>query len=128
MSDETLEARIAAKMRREGLGEATIAAFLDAHRRVRRGERGLISEAEIEPISDLPRLESLPSAEGMDEVGLLRQLAVFKLNGGLGTGMGLDRTKSLLRVRGGGFVSRFHRAAGVVPAGADGGGRRRGSC
>ena len=41
MSDETLEERIAAKMRREGLGEATIAAFLDAHRRVRRGERGL---------------------------------------------------------------------------------------
>lgn len=99
MSDEVLEQRIADKMRSADLGEATVAAFLDAYRRVRKGERGMIPEAEIDPIESLPKLEELPPA-GADELGLLRQLAVFKLNGGLGTGMGLDRTKSLIRVRG----------------------------
>lgn len=98
MSEDQLECRIVEKMKAAGVGSATIAAFLDAHRRVRLGERGMISEADIEPITELPRLEELPEA-GADEVTGLRQLAVFKLNGGLGTGMGLERTKSLIRVR-----------------------------
>lgn len=98
MSSTTLEAGIIAKMRDAGVGEATIGAFLDAHRRVCAGERGMVAESEIQPIDRLPRLDELPPDSG-DEIPLLRQLAVFKLNGGLGTGMGLDRAKSLLPVR-----------------------------
>eukprot|EP00811_Abedinium_folium_P034615 NODE_7482_length_1574_cov_21.467173.p1 GENE.NODE_7482_length_1574_cov_21.467173~~NODE_7482_length_1574_cov_21.467173.p1 ORF type:complete len:421 (-),score=116.65 NODE_7482_length_1574_cov_21.467173:251-1513(-) len=52
-------------------------------------------EASIEPITELPFLNSLP--EGDPE--LLRKTVVLKLNGGLGTGMGLDRAKSLLTVK-----------------------------
>lgn len=100
MSTDPLEIRIEEKMRAAAIGEATIRTFIEAHRRVRRGERGMIPELEIAPITSPPALATLPMA-GDETVGLLRQLAVFKLNGGLGTGMGLDRTKSLIRVRDG---------------------------
>jgi UDP-N-acetylglucosamine pyrophosphorylase len=91
--------QILSKMRAAGLGEPVIRGFLAAVRQVAAGDRGLIPEADIEPVADLPRLNELPGTGVMD-AGLLRQLAVFKLNGGLGTGMGLDRAKSLLPVRG----------------------------
>jgi UDP-N-acetylglucosamine pyrophosphorylase len=100
MSDARLETIISEKMRIAGVGEPTINAFLDARRRVCAGERGMVPESEIQPIDQLPRLEELPD-NAEDGTALLRQLAVFKLNGGLGTGMGLDRTKSLLPVRDG---------------------------
>ncbi len=91
---------IQAKMRAGGVVGATIDAFLAAVAKVAAGERGQIPESTIEPVAALPALESLPAAGG--ETGaLLNQLAVIKLNGGLGTGMGLDRAKSLIRVKGG---------------------------
>lgn len=87
-------------MRAGGVVGATIDAFLAAVAKVAAGERGQIPESTIEPVAALPALESLPAAGG--ETGaLLNQLAVIKLNGGLGTGMGLDRAKSLIRVKGG---------------------------
>jgi len=82
-----------------GVTGATIDAFLAAVEKVAAGERGQISESVIEPVAELPALESLPPA-GPGTGGLLNQLAVLKLNGGLGTGMGLDRAKSLIRVKG----------------------------
>ena len=61
------------------------------------GETGMIPEASIAPATDVPPLASLP-----DEVdsALLSETVVLKLNGGLGTGMGLDFAKSLLVVKG----------------------------
>ena len=49
-------------------------------------------------VISLPRLEEL-SAHSSTDVELLQQLVVIKLNGGLGTGMGLDRAKSLMTVK-----------------------------
>ncbi len=89
----------ALKMRAAGIAEPTIAAFLSALEKVRTGERGLLPEAAIAPIASFPKLEELDQAAVAD-TGMLRQLVVFKLNGGLGTSMGLDRTKSLIPVRG----------------------------
>lgn len=96
-STENVESAIEKKMRREGLASPTIRAFVHAVRRVAAGDKGLIPEETIEPARDLRRLDDLGS--GNDE-GLLQQLAIIKLNGGLGTSMGLDRAKSLLRVKG----------------------------
>ena len=64
------------------------------------GQGGLIRESEIQPIEDLPRLESLP--DDLEEAGrdAISKSVMLKLNGGLGTSMGLDGPKSLLRVRG----------------------------
>ena len=86
-------------MRAGGVAGAVIDTFLAAVAKVAAGERGQIPEATIEPVAVLPSLESLPAA-GRDAGALLNQLAVIKLNGGLGTGMGLDRAKSLIRVKG----------------------------
>ncbi len=58
----------------------------------------LIAEDSIEPVASLPTYESL-SAHIIPDPGLLSRTAVLKLNGGLGTGMGLEKAKSLLEVR-----------------------------
>jgi UTP--glucose-1-phosphate uridylyltransferase/phosphoglucomutase len=60
-----------------------------------------VPETDIEPVTELPRLESLGSAAGADVQALLRRTAVLKLNGGLGTSMGLEKAKSLLVVKDG---------------------------
>ena len=98
MNAEISEA-IAAKMRAGGVTGATIDAFLAAVAKVAAGERGQITEAMIEPAADLPTLENLPPA-GPGARALVNQLAVLKLNGGLGTGMGLEKAKSLIKVKG----------------------------
>jgi len=43
--------------------------------------------------------ESLPSPDDSEIVSLLNQVAVVKLNGGLGTSMGCSGPKSLISVR-----------------------------
>ncbi|WP_182868580.1 UTP--glucose-1-phosphate uridylyltransferase [Rhodopirellula sp. JC639] len=64
------------------------------------GAESFIREAEIRPVSDVVDAETLPPA--MQEAGRakLDSVAVLKLNGGLGTSMGLEGPKSLLPVRG----------------------------
>jgi len=99
MTVTNLDDRIATKMRSAGVPGPTITAFLNAMHKVTAGERGLLPESVVEPVSSLPRLESLDGGEPCG-IGLLKQLAIVKLNGGLGTGMGLDRTKSLIAVKG----------------------------
>ena len=85
------------KMRAAGVAAPTITAFLGAVQRVMSGERGMLPEGDLEPIASLPRLEDLEdTAVGAT---LLDRLVVVKLNGGLGTSMGLDRAKSLLPVK-----------------------------
>jgi UDP-N-acetylglucosamine pyrophosphorylase len=89
-------------MRAAGQTEAALRGFLGAVARVRRGERGFLPESAIDPVESLPRLEALQSAQtAVSDESLLRELVVFKLNGGLGTGMGLDGPKSLVPVRDG---------------------------
>jgi UDP-N-acetylglucosamine pyrophosphorylase len=87
------------KMEAGGVAPAAVHAFLGAVERLERSDAGFIAEADIEPVLDVVSLESLPPARASDRA-LLQQLVVVKLNGGLGTGMGLAGAKSLLRVRG----------------------------
>ncbi len=90
---------IQSKMRTGGVVEPAINAFLGAVAKVAAGQRGQIPESAIEPVAELPGLESLPPAGGAGGP-LLDQLAVIKLNGGLGTSMGLERAKSLITAKG----------------------------
>jgi UTP--glucose-1-phosphate uridylyltransferase len=96
--DEARLERFAERMRREKLPEIAIRSFLRAVRFVAEGGATVIRESEIEPVASLPSLESL---EGFAEAGrrALAQAVVLKLNGGLGTSMGLAKAKSLLPVR-----------------------------
>ena len=99
MEVRNFEQLIETRMRAAGVGTPTIRAFLSAARRVADGERGLLPESAVEPIASLPRREDF-AEPGEEAAGFLRELAVIKLNGGLGTGMGLDRPKSLIRIKG----------------------------
>ena len=100
MSIRTLEKTIETKMTAAGVAAPTIAAFLAALRRVISGERGMVAESELDAIQSLPRLDDIREAVSGSEA-LLKQLVVVKLNGGLGTGMGLEIAKSLLPVKSG---------------------------
>ncbi|MBI5103918.1 MAG: UTP--glucose-1-phosphate uridylyltransferase [Solirubrobacterales bacterium] len=84
------------KMRAEGLGDAAVQTFAHHYRRLRDGETGTLPESAIDPVEELPDAEELPEADApLDEV------VVIKLNGGLGTSMGMTQAKSLLEVKDG---------------------------
>lgn len=89
----------AEKMAAEGLPEVVIRTFAHSYKQLLSGETGLIPEDDIRPVGTLPDADSLPS--GLQEKGrqVLPQTVLLKLNGGLGTGMGLDQAKSLLPVK-----------------------------
>jgi UTP--glucose-1-phosphate uridylyltransferase len=96
MSDEGLR-QAREKMADAGVDPTAVDVFEHYYRMVESGETGMIPESTIEPV-DIPALadvESSGSTEG------LARTAVIKLNGGLGTSMGLDQAKSLLEVRDG---------------------------
>ena len=84
------------KMRAAGMGDAPVAVFKRNYEALLRNETGLIPEESIAPAGDLPKADELPAGDGAD---LLGQTVIVKLNGGLGTGMGLLGPKSLLAVR-----------------------------
>jgi len=88
-----------AKMRQDGQPELAIAAFADAYAQLAAGATGLIPESDLTPVDALPALADLGAYRARGEAELDR-LVVIKLNGGLGTTMGLERAKSLLPVRG----------------------------
>jgi len=90
----------AAKMKQAGLSDAAIRAFQFSYETLVAGQTGLIPESSIRPVADLPRLEQLTGTKAPDPK-LLAQTVVIKLNGGLGTSMGLERAKSLLPVKNG---------------------------
>ncbi|HEY8961064.1 MAG TPA: UTP--glucose-1-phosphate uridylyltransferase [Luteolibacter sp.] len=86
------------KMRAAGMGDAAVRAFRRNYEALRRNETGLIAENEIEPADHLPTFEQVASGAPAD-AALLSRTVVIKLNGGLGTSMGLQGPKSLLPVR-----------------------------
>jgi UTP--glucose-1-phosphate uridylyltransferase len=83
------------KMRREGLPQTAIDTFAHYEERLRRGEQGMLPEAELEPLTDVPSSDELPDSNGPAP----DRVVVLKLNGGLGTSMGMTRAKSLLEVK-----------------------------
>lgn len=97
MSADHLHAALE-KMRAEGVADVAIRTFAHYYERLRAGERGVLAEADIQPVAALPDADELPG----DEQGArdaLAQTVVIKLNGGLGTSMGMTGPKSLLAVK-----------------------------
>merc|ERR1719453_240671 len=88
------------KMKAEGLGDAAIKAFKYSYSLLLSGEKGMIAESSISPATEVAKLEDIQKTIKQD-TSLLKKTAVVKLNGGLGTGMGLDKAKSLLPVKDG---------------------------
>jgi UTP--glucose-1-phosphate uridylyltransferase len=84
------------KMRREGLPDAAIETFRHYYEQLAAGETGMIPESEIEPVEDVQQLDDLPDGDPP-----LDQAVVLKLNGGLGTSMGMTQAKSLIEAKDG---------------------------
>ncbi len=85
-------------MRSAGMHELVIEQFRRHFVQLLAGGAGLITRREIDPLDEVPDLEQLDnySPEG---IRALDKAVVIKLNGGLGTGMGMERAKSLLEVK-----------------------------
>ncbi|MDO5671599.1 MAG: UTP--glucose-1-phosphate uridylyltransferase [Actinomycetaceae bacterium] len=88
------------KMRQAGMGPAAIDAFTYYYGQLEGGATGLIPESDIEPLRDLPRLADI-DVSAKEAADALDKTVMIRLNGGLGTSMGLDRAKTMLPVRGG---------------------------
>jgi UTP--glucose-1-phosphate uridylyltransferase len=99
MSEEGLRAA-SEKMRADGVADAAIDVFAHYYHELEAGATGMLPEADIEPVDDLPRAGDLPDPPdgGKDALG---RTVMIKLNGGLGTSMGMTRAKSLLEVKDG---------------------------
>jgi UTP--glucose-1-phosphate uridylyltransferase len=85
------------KMREAGVGQAAIDTFAHYYEQLREGASGMLPESDIERVGDLPALDDLP--EGSPE--LVDSAVVIKLNGGLGTSMGMTQAKSLIEAKDG---------------------------
>lgn len=100
---ESLEAAFAPfrqRMQTAGLSDSAIRAFRGSYAALLAGETGMIPEATIIAAKDLPCADTLAAPDAQRASELLKQTVLIKLNGGLGTGMGLEKAKSLLPVRG----------------------------
>ncbi|MGI8902058.1 MAG: UTP--glucose-1-phosphate uridylyltransferase [Nocardioides sp.] len=98
MSDEGLE-RARDKMAGADVDPVAIEVFAHYYRLLESGETGMVPESTIEPLDMAALVDAVVSPEAARAA--ISTTAVVKLNGGLGTSMGLDRAKSMLEVRDG---------------------------
>ena len=89
------------KMEAAELSSDFVASFKHSYDAFVSGDRGTIPEGDIEPVDEsvIKELESVRGSIQPDP-SMLDKLVILKLNGGLGTSMGLERAKSLLHVQG----------------------------
>ena len=88
------------KMRSAGVPEVAIDVFSGFHDQLRSQATGTIPEESIDPLTQVVHLDDVRADEGAVRDALARTV-VIKLNGGLGTGMGIRGPKSALPVRDG---------------------------
>jgi UTP--glucose-1-phosphate uridylyltransferase len=98
MSDGLKQAQ--QKMAAAGVNQQAIDVFSHYYGQLEEGVTGFIAEDSIEPLEDPTLLADLSIPEE-DARAALGATVLIKLNGGLGTSMGMARAKSLLNVRDG---------------------------
>ncbi|HYN30978.1 MAG TPA: UTP--glucose-1-phosphate uridylyltransferase [Dermatophilaceae bacterium] len=99
MSEEGLRAATA-RMRDRGTDERAVAVFADYYRQLEAEATGYIPEDTIAPLAEVPALTGLVVDDAAAAEALARTVVV-KLNGGLGTSMGISGPKTALEVRDG---------------------------
>jgi len=92
-------AAVLAKAEAGGVHAAELAALRRRLRQLDEPEAGRLRGDVLEPLPDLPRVDELPEPRPGQARDVLGRLVVVKLNGGLGTSMGLSGPKSLLEVK-----------------------------
>lgn len=91
---------VAAVMEAAGTPALVVDLFLDEYRQMELRSGGSLTREEIGPVDSLPSAAGLSSFEAAGREAF-PSVIVLKLNGGLGTSMGLDAAKSLLPVKNG---------------------------
>lgn len=86
-------------MRAENLPEIVIRTFAYYYEQLQSGETGLIPEADIEPAREVPHADQLGDVHRKLGRSVIDKAVLVKLNGGLGTSMGMEKAKSLLHVK-----------------------------
>lgn len=88
------------RMLARGQSRLAIETFRHYYIQAVNGETGMIASDTIEPVNNVVELDQLDkySVRGAEA---LKQAVIIKLNGGLGTNMGLDRAKTLLSAKNG---------------------------
>ncbi|MDY6914908.1 MAG: UTP--glucose-1-phosphate uridylyltransferase [Candidatus Cloacimonadota bacterium] len=86
-------------MKKAKLNEVVIDSFSHYYKKILAGATGKLSESEISPPSNKNVISHQQLRPGNN--AYLSELAVIKLNGGLGTSMGLKKAKSLIKVKNG---------------------------
>ena len=92
-------AAVVAKAEAGGVHGTELAALRRRLRQLGEQQAGLLPGEDLEPLADLPRLDELPSPSPGQARDVLDRLVIVKLNGGLGTSMGLEGPKSTLEVK-----------------------------
>jgi UTP--glucose-1-phosphate uridylyltransferase len=87
------------KMRDAGLPEVAVRSFRFAYAQLASGGTGTLSRREIAPVEVAARADDLEASRAAGSEAMERTVVV-KLNGGLGTSMGMTRAKSLLPLKG----------------------------
>ncbi|HRT59437.1 MAG TPA: UTP--glucose-1-phosphate uridylyltransferase [Candidatus Syntrophosphaera sp.] len=87
------------QMKAAGLADDVIRTFSAYYDQLQSGEQGMISRGMIDPPSP-DNVIDLSAMTQYRKQNILKSIAVIKLNGGLGTSMGLSAAKSLLPVKG----------------------------
>ena len=91
----------ARKMRRADLPQVFIDTFHFYYDQLVHGATGFIAHADAGPVDEIPLYEELGAVELEAGKTALDRAIVLKLNGGLGTSMGMNGPKSLLPVKNG---------------------------
>lgn len=90
-----------AKMQEAALPPLMIQIFCHYYEQLVAGETGYIYNRDAQPVAELPTLAALAEPLTAQGAARLDQVVVIKLNGGLGTSMGMQGPKSLLPVKDG---------------------------
>jgi UTP--glucose-1-phosphate uridylyltransferase len=92
-------AAVVAKAEAGDVHGAELAALRRRLRQLSEQQAGFLPSEVLEPVAELPRLDELPEPSPGQAGDVLDRLVIVKLNGGLGTSMGLSGPKSLLEVK-----------------------------
>jgi UTP--glucose-1-phosphate uridylyltransferase len=99
MNTPGYSAAVVAKAEAGGVHGTELAALRRRLRQLGERQAGLLPGEDLEPLADLPRLDELPKPSHGQARDVLDRLVIVKLNGGLGTSMGLEGPKSTLEVK-----------------------------
>jgi UTP--glucose-1-phosphate uridylyltransferase len=86
------------RMRAAAVPELVIRTFGVYYHQLLAGHSGMLGRADIDPVDTVPDAEQLSGYQIAGQAAL-HKTVIIKLNGGLGTGMGLDKAKSLLTAK-----------------------------